>query len=559
MPSSSSRTSLTPREFQELSPAAQFQHLLQVDAPRKAALLLEAKNGSALMAALPVQEAYLMVKALGPDQVPELLALAGPEQWTGFFDFECWTGDRLDAGRARTWVALLLQTDEMQMIATLQQMNFELLILLIKKEVRVLAGPETIEDDDARVEAVRRDGGYQLDYRDEDGAKLYGALLDRLANADPEFFRYLMESVRAESESLIEESVFQQRGGRLLDLGFPEPFAAREIYARLDPATFRSEEHRKYPLGLAERTLPPGFPLMLARPEGLLKDILAAGLDGAGAWELASLVNKVAMADRIDIGDVGAVRDVIQKTCGLLNLGLEYLAAGDADTAGRLFRDVYSEHLFRLGFSLTQDLQRRAQALADSTIGPYLDPPLRAFLEPLLEAAPRYYTGLEPEGSAEKRWFQSLGDIRLCREWLDHLEVQRRLFEDHFHFTLASAEEYDLEGQPLPAGDDQSLSEIFLTALANRLLGRDFRPQPLGGAELSELHQQVCRNGQLRTELVEETLSWLETLEEGGGAFGEYCLTFWQETLCPVPAGEINPRYIAGILVKAGPGTPERD
>ena len=556
---SSSRTGLTPREFEDLSSAAQFQHLLQVDARRKAMLLREAKNGSALMAALPVQEAYLMVKALGPDQVPELLALAGPEQWTGFFDFECWSGDWFDPDRARSWLALLLQADDARMVTTLQQMNFELLILIIKKEVAVLTGPETLEDDDARAEASRRDGGYQLDYRDEDGAKLYSALFDRLFNADPDFCRYLLEAVRAETESLIEESVYQQRAARLLDLGFPEPFEARRIYTGLDPEAFRIEEHRKQPLGLAEDQIPPGFPLVLARPEGLLGDILATGVDGATAWELASLVNKAAMADGIDLGDVREVKQVIQKTCGFLNLALDYLAGSEFARARRLFHEVYAEHLFRLGYSLVEDLQRRARVLANSTIGPYLDPPLRAFLEPLLEATPRYYLGLEPDGRDESRWFQEMNDIRLCREWLDHLEVQRRLFEDHFDFIPASPEEFDLEGLPLATTDDLTLSELFLTALANRLLGRDFRPLPLAAADLHDLHREVCRNGQIRTELVEATAARLEAMEEGGGAFAEYCLTFWQETLCPLTADHLDPRYVGGILTKSAQAVPGED
>lgn len=559
MPPSAPRAHLTPREFRELSSVAQFEHLLQVDAHRKAMLLREARNGTVLMAALPIQEAYLMVKTLGADQVPELLALASAEQWTGFFDFECWSGDRFDPDRTRAWLALLLQADDAQVVATLQQMNFELLILVLKKEVAVLAGPETLEDDDARAEANHRDGGYQLDYRNEDGAKLYGALLDRLFNADPDFCRYLLEAVRAETESLIEESVYQQRAVRLLDLGFPEPFEARRIYASLDPEAFRAEEHRKQPLGLAEDQIPPGFPLALARPEGLLREILAAGVDGATAWELASLVNKVVMADGIDVGDVDGLKKVIQKTCGFLNLALEYLAGSEFAKADRLFHEVYAEYLFRLGYSLAQDLQRRATVLANSTIGPYLDPPLRAFLDPLLESTPRYYLGLESGGHDESRWFQRMNDIRLCREWLDHLEVQRRLFEDHFEFVPAAPETFDLEGLPLATADDLSLSELFLTALANRLLGRAFRPLPLDAADLHDLHREICRNSRIRTDLFEDTIARLEAMEVGGGAFAEYCLTFWQETLCPLAADHLDPRYVSGILIKSPPEVSEEE
>ncbi len=550
MKSDSAGSEITPQEFRSLSYTSQLEQLRRADAFQKAMLLIEAENGEELMAGLPTQEVFLMVKELGADQVPELLALASSEQWMGFFDFECWRGDRIDPTRARFWLALLLDGDDDRIVATLQQMSFELLILMVKKEVLVLAGPETIEDNDVSAEGINRLGGYQLDYRDETGAKLYGALIDRLFNSAPEFCRYLLEAVRAETESLIEESVYQQRCGRMLDLGFPDAYEARGVYAWLDPETFEADARGKFTLGLAGQEPAPGFVMTMARPNGLLGEILESGLDDVTGWELACLINKVAMADRIDIGDIDQVQSVIRKTYGLLNLALEFMAGTELDTARHLLEDVYCERLFRLGFSLTLRLQRRARNLVGSTIGPYLDGPFRALLTPMLESCPRFYQGMEQEGREDVRLFASLHEVRICEEWLDLLEIQRRLFENHFDFVLLPPEAFDLEDCTLETAEFLTLSEIFLTALANRLLGRAFRPDPVAPAELAELHRMVCRDGTLMPELIEQTAEWLETLEENAGGFAEYCLEIWQEAFCEISAGDLDPRYVSGILVR---------
>jgi hypothetical protein len=562
MNSASAGTKITPQEFLTLPRKSQLEQLRRTDASQKAILLIEARHGAELMAALPVQEVHLMVKALGPDQIPEILGMASPEQWTGFLDLECWQGDRIDPARVRFWLALLLEGDDSRVIATLQQISFELLILALKKEVFIMAGPETIEDEDAQAEALKREGGgYQIDYRDEEGAKLYGNLLVRLFNAAPDFCRHLLEAVRAETESLIEESVYQQRSGRLLDLGFPDPFEARSVYAWLDPETFDPEGQGKLTIDRADEELAPGFALALVRPSGLLGEILDAGVDESSGWELACLVNKVAMADGIDVGDVNQIQDVIQKVFGLVNLSLESLAGTDVPAAERIFSEVYCERLFQLGFSLTLQLQRRARALLDSTIGPYLDGTFRALLEPMLERCPRFFEGLEREDRDGSRLFAGLHEVRLCAEWLDLLEIQRRLFEDHFDFELLPPENFELDDCYLDTAEYLTLSEFFLTALANRLLGGPFRPDPVPEQELASLHGMVCREGVLVPELLEETVDWLESLEEGAGGFAEYCLEIWQEEFCDIPPDAMDPRYIGGILVKktgtrdAGRGT----
>ncbi|MCM2265131.1 MAG: DUF6178 family protein [Desulfuromonadales bacterium] len=542
--------SLTTKEFAALNRPEQLEALRLASARQKMDLLLDSGDGDELLALLPPQDVYLLARELGSDQIPELLTMASPEQWTAFFDFDCWAGDTFDQKSARAWLAVLLQGEESWIASTLQEIDFELLVLMLHREIQVLSGPEEIHEDVAIAEGRRRERGYVLDYRDDDGAKLFGSLVDVLFRQAPEFCRYLLEAVRSESECQLEESVYRQRSDRLLDQGLPDPYAAQTVYAWIDPEQFVPGAERKVPLGGSATGTVPGAVLQLAQPGGVLGAALAAGVNDGTTWELACLVNKVLMAERVDLGEFDQVSEIAARTFVTLNLALEYLVGDDGEGANRCLHETYVEQLFRLGFSLTLRLQRRARALQDSAIGPYLDRSFRALVSPLLQRRPHFPEVVVRPERGGMRPFASLREVRLVEEWLDRLDVQRRLFEEHFPFPLPAPEDWELAGCHPESGSELMLSTIFLTALANRLLGRPFAPQPLAVGELGELHAMVTRNGKLDPELRKQTSAWLDSLEPGGSIFGTLCFDLWEEEFCAVRAADLDPRYVGGMIAR---------
>jgi len=544
------RKSLTATEFSALSRSAQLDILRLASSRQKLHLLLDAAQGEELLALFPPQDLFLLARELGPDQIPELLNMATPEQWTAFFDFDCWDGDRFDSRKARAWLAVLLDGEAARVAVKLQEIDFELLVLLLFREVKVHSGPEEMEDESFIAEGRRRECGYVLDYVDEEGAKLFGALIDILFRHAPGFCRYLLEAVRSEGESLLEESVLELRAGRLLDQGFPESLTAPAVFAWVDPDTFVAGAERKLPFGGSATGAVPGAVLQLARPGGVLAAVLADGIDADTSWELACLVNKVLVAERVDLGELDQIREVTERVFVTLNLALEYLAGSDGGRAGRCLRENYAEQLFRLGFSLTLRLQRQAQVLQASPIGPYLDHPFRTLLTPLLQRRPQFPEVVVRPERGGMQPFSSLREVRLVEEWLDRLKVQRRLFEAHFPFPLPPPAAWQLAGCHPESGGELVLSTIFLTALANRLLDRPFAPQPLAPGELLGLHRLVSCNGKLDPGLRTRTLAWLESMESGAGWFGAFCLDLWEEEFCAVDSAALDPRYVGGMIVR---------
>lgn len=541
---------LTPREFNAIAFAERLEMVRTAQGRHKYDLLIEAQDAEELVRRLPAQELFILFKEMGAEDVPELLPLVTCEQFTTFLDLDCWQGDLLDCDKALYWLTLLVEAGEEAGLRMAVGIDFGLLVLTIKKFVTITAAPGDMLDEDLAAER-RLEGVYDVDYRDAESAKVVGAFLDLIFRRERDFYLQLMEAVRWEPEVTLEEEVYGARRDRLLDHGFPDPFEALGVYAWLDPDTFDPAQQRKLTLQPGEVGVEaPAFALAAARPKDLLAEILAGGLDHDTCWELTFLINKVMSAERVDVGESSQVREATEEVYRYLNLALEHLSGGDLGTASALFEDCYLEHLFRLGFSLTLQLRRQAKKLAAGRIGPYLDGPLRAFLDALGQRRPRFYEGIEAEERAGERPFANVHDLVLAMAWLDRLAGQRRLFEERFPFDLPTPGELDLAGCAPADPADLTLSDFFLTALANRILGRAFVPRPVPQEELPALHARICREGKLDPELRRETGHWLDSLEPGAAAFGDWCLDLWEQELCAVGAEDLDPRFVSGVIVR---------
>jgi Family of unknown function (DUF6178) len=88
----------------------------------------------------------------------------------------------------------------------------------------------------------------------------------------------------------------------------------------------------------------------------------------------------------------------------------------------------------------------------------------------------------------------------------------------------------------LPTEDDLevstvSLSMLFLTAVANQLLGRQFTPTPLSAEDLILLKAQTLSGGELAADFSKQLYSMIEKQNLNCGYFIEFCLECWQEDL----------------------------
>ncbi len=510
-------------------------------------LLLDAVDGMQLLELLPVQDFFLLVKELGQADSQELLAMARAEQVAVCIDLDSWKGDELDGENSLDWLLASLGGDPESPLQRLLDFDFDLLVLILQRAVTVLRGPEELLDDGQ--EPGSGIIPYEFEVCDTERAKPLGPLLVSLFEQHQMFFYRLMEALRNELPTVLEEEVYQQRRQRLLDFGFPDTFEAMKVYARLDLDNFDLSVLAR-PEALPEPgPVAPGFALAEIASCSLLAEVLADGVDSGSVWDLSYLINQVMVADAVDVGDPLAVRDALERVYGYLNIGLEHLCGNSPEKAREIFTGTYLLGLFQLGHNLIARLQRKAQRLLASSIGPFLDGPYAALTGSLGGKIPRYCLAFDETTSAGDVLFSNLEQLRLTELRLADIETQRRLFEERFTFQLAAPQTIR-QDDSLPGGTEQlTLSDLFLTALANRLLGRDFSPAPIACDEVPELHRLVTKNRRVSEELRKETLAWLDSIEQGSASFGNFCLSIWDEEFCGLDSAHLDPRHIGGLLI----------
>jgi len=172
------------------------------------------------------------------------------------------------------------------------------------------------------------------------------------------YFR-LMHAIQWELPSDSEEWALRWRTGRLEDLGFPTWDDAMRIYRFLDPRA-RRELPPEQPTPPDEWPLPvwlPQLPETGGPGDRIFRAIAEQGEAERRAifYAFVALANRIAVADRLPLGDAESTPKAIEKAARLASAGLAYLADQHGLRDAELVRRVSIEHLFRVGANLDPD------------------------------------------------------------------------------------------------------------------------------------------------------------------------------------------------------------
>ncbi|MDX2494483.1 MAG: DUF6178 family protein [Desulfuromusa sp.] len=505
-------------EYNALTTDEQLHLIHQARGKQKYDLLINAQQIEKLIPQLHPQELYLTINELGAEYSTELLMLASTEQLTTLLDLDCWDADNLSPVLSLYWLQLLLGTGEEKICQLVRQMEPEILALFLKKHLFITRGLEAFDDDDAE-NAKRLEGLYDIEYSSEDAAKVIGAILKIWSDREQESYLLIMEMIRSEIFSVLEEEVYQTRSNRLLDLGIIPAIEAREIYSFKDPETFRIGGKSDFHLE-ADNLHNPAALLTQAEPHSLLAEILAGGVDHDLACELLFLANRKMSADNIDVAESDSVAETFQSTYDTLNLALEFLAGSDLDKADTIFRNTYLLSLFQLGYSLIKKLQTRAKNIRTGQIYPFLDYPELLFIDSM------QLTSGTPSQAAENKEdnlqpITSIKDLERVEQRLKQIESLQDLFITQLPFKLPIIE---TETEEYPA-----LSGIFLTAVANQLLGKDFAPTPLTITDMPVLKNKTFDDDQISADFRRDIDESMQQLAPDCDFFVQFCLEIWTQ------------------------------
>lgn len=512
---------------------------------RRLDVVLGAKDPQAIVRALPADELYFTIREIGLGDALELVQLASAEQFKVFLDLEAWSRGAFQPSQALTWLRAARAGAHLDPDASarwerkLAALDPEVLYLLLRRSIVV---HDLEQDPDPEIASDRfmrsPEGRFVVEFT-ADGTDYLAVkgVLDDLYAEDPFRTARLLESIRWEAPTELEETALRWRTGRLADLGYPSLEEALSWFARPPRAPAA-------PAGAPSR--PPGF-FLAQFARGALLDRAAARLapDDRDALErhVVAAANAVLVADAVDPGDVDAVRATIEAARGILDLGLEKLAGADEARAAEVLASTPLKRIFQEGFGRVLELGWRAERIlraggAGTREVPLLDPPLGEALSALASRRPRYFPGLEADAAEwatpaaaafEPRHFRSSAELARTAAALELAEAVAALAR---RLGLAPAR---AEGPLAPR-----LSALYLTALANERLGRAFAPEPIPAAELAAAVRALGAVDDPR----------LDAEGEAGARLRAWARRRLEELAPVVDGSGVRPEHVTALLVR---------
>jgi hypothetical protein len=405
---------LDDEEFRTLPFVEKCSYLEGVLPREKLALILGDPASQKLARAMQPRELYWLFKEEGGPDAMKLLALASPEQCVFILDMELWRGWSLLEDKAVEYLGYILQGSVEHFLELLPHLDFNLLSLLLGRELIVAGGIGDINSDEERQTDWDHtfDDVFLIKFKNPAHAPIIGLFLELVCRHDNSLYTSLMESVSGEIDSETEEECYHTKSGRLADLGFPPRDEALEIYSRINPATF-TPGSTKVLLQAGEAT---ALPRTLLTGTTFLERVVHRADSELFRMELNYLINTALVADEAHLADMEQMRSVVERVYGYLNCALEYLCAGDEAKGAQILAGEYLKRLFQLGFSLVLGLKLRADRLSDPEYATH------KALSGLKSARPRYYRGLDPDGIDGYREFLELADVTRVADFLKGLE-----------------------------------------------------------------------------------------------------------------------------------------
>jgi hypothetical protein len=180
---------------------------------------------------LPLLDFYRIIHKVGADRA--LFQLASPEQVRFVLDLELWEEWSISQEEAIKWLEIILDSDEHHAVRVLAQLDLELLLIFLKKNMSVGGGlGDIINSEDYQGEWDHTfDEIFYLHFFDEDSSELILRMLELLYNEDHALYRSLMLGVENDLLTELEEVAWQFRCGRLGDEGLPPTVTAATILA----------------------------------------------------------------------------------------------------------------------------------------------------------------------------------------------------------------------------------------------------------------------------------------------------------------------------------------
>jgi hypothetical protein len=340
-----------------LSLEAQTALVCEAPVSRRSELIDLSPEPERLIPALPPAELCFTAKAVGLHDAGWLMEHASAEQIAACLDLDSWQDFVPDRSKLDEWLKAFADAGDETLLRSTRAMDLEMLVLHMKSRIGVLLKPsEEGWVPPARARTI--DGQfYFFALHEKDDLAEVESLLRTLFQNDYWVYFRLLQGVIWELVSETEESALRWRTGRLQDLGFPNWEESMRIYGFIRP-----EARSELPEGdrfreVGEWPLPiwmPNLPVRADADQSIFRAMaeLPDQERRPHLYAFLALANRIAVAERMPLGDAETIPQAIAKAAEVTSRGLDYLSRENATDPVEVLRRITLERLFRVGHNL---------------------------------------------------------------------------------------------------------------------------------------------------------------------------------------------------------------
>lgn len=499
-----------------------LQKLLALPAKKQLEAIVDSADPGSLVRAMHAQDILLVIREVGAEDALELFELLNPSQVQELLDLEIWDNDDLNPQKAGHYFSLLFEANPDRAVEQLDGLDIELLGLMYKMVAEIYdttLGEEPVEFSEIASESP--DGRFMICFADAPEAiglsrALY-SYLDSLYARDMKKALHLLENVRFELASGLEERSLKWRNNRLLDMGVLPRDERLEYFSTLSLGALKRKQPQSAPIENKEQeaSLLPmqTFAKNIDHRFAFLREALSQSSPHEQQAYFEALTHASLNMHASWSGDFGDREEMIQsveyvKT--LCEYGLMQASNGELDQAASALHAYGIKAMIRLGRTALVNL-RKTLLIHDNSFlfgqeFSRADTPLREMARALTLPEPRFFEGLLNADKLVVRFFNSLLELNATLKAVHELKFRAQFVGPLvLGFSEASLDKY-------PA---LAHANIFARYLLNSYLDNKDLLAPIGSSQLKQIFmpqgglnpQFVQRAKEIKARLAEKLVS----------------------------------------------------
>lgn len=479
--------SLSFEDFEKLSLEEKLNLLPLLPPKKRFDFLTDSRDAGKLVKSSPIVDLLLTIKEIGLEGAGALLALCDSEQIQYFMDMDTWEGYTFGKERMHKYLMVLREWDMEVFQEKFCGLDYEQQLLYFLGDFKVYLSKEDFDPDEgAPEESFTIDGLYYLQpLCDEEKALLTRELLILVFDKDRNLYFRLVEGMRQELYSVVEEDLYRFKSSRITELGFYEYEDAIGVYSeptniprdiipqRIDPFSYS-----RLPVRYITQIEPisAGFETI---DERTALEIL---------FELQVLINRLIIADKLEMFEPESVEMSSEKVKSMLKLGLDVIKSEMGLSPIDAIKKYYVIDIFRHGYKklkFIRDEARRIRLMHKYL--KYVELPL--YYEALLKIGSTNFANInlrEIFSDATTEYPQNLAEIGRLYDLLCELETSLDIIIKCFNISVEDIERFDFNNTNIAHNLRPTFFNLLMTPMMNMFLGYGLRYLPLKREELAK-------------------------------------------------------------------------